>query len=171
MTLFAQQGYFATTIEQITKHAGVSKGLVYNYFPSKESLLIGLFEQATQAMQENVELLSKTKNLEDSISLFIDSFFSFLVNERQFLKFQLTLMLIPELNKILRVVIKKRAEFLLNLVSEWLVQLKIPEAQQKARLVLALLDGVSLHYLSIYENYPLPSMKVSVKNSLLKLVS
>ncbi len=36
INLFESQGYFATTIEQITAEAGVSKGLVYHYFKSKE---------------------------------------------------------------------------------------------------------------------------------------
>jgi AcrR family transcriptional regulator len=36
---FAREGYFNTTISHIAKHAGISKGLLYNYFKSKEELL------------------------------------------------------------------------------------------------------------------------------------
>jgi AcrR family transcriptional regulator len=36
---FANEGYFKTTINHIARHAGISKGLMYNYFASKESLL------------------------------------------------------------------------------------------------------------------------------------
>jgi len=36
---FANEGYFRTTITHIAKHAGISKGLMYNYFDSKEALL------------------------------------------------------------------------------------------------------------------------------------
>jgi len=36
---FAREGYHATTINHIAKHAGISKGLMYNYFDSKEALL------------------------------------------------------------------------------------------------------------------------------------
>ncbi len=36
---FANEGYYATTINHIAKHAGISKGLMYNYFDSKEALL------------------------------------------------------------------------------------------------------------------------------------
>jgi AcrR family transcriptional regulator len=36
---FANNGYFNTTITHIAKHAGISKGLIYNYFKSKEELL------------------------------------------------------------------------------------------------------------------------------------
>ncbi len=36
---FANEGFHNTTISHIAKHAGISKGLMYNYFKSKEELL------------------------------------------------------------------------------------------------------------------------------------
>lgn len=36
---FAKEGYHNTTISHIARHAGISKGLMYNYFESKEELL------------------------------------------------------------------------------------------------------------------------------------
>ncbi len=36
---FANEGFYATTINHIAKHAEISKGLMYNYFESKEVLL------------------------------------------------------------------------------------------------------------------------------------
>ncbi len=44
--LFAEKGYAATTVDQIAKHAGLSKGTVYLYFPSKKALLEGLVHRA-----------------------------------------------------------------------------------------------------------------------------
>ena len=40
---FANKGFHATTIYHIAEHAGISKGLMYNYFNSKEELLPLLF--------------------------------------------------------------------------------------------------------------------------------
>jgi len=37
--LFSKQGYFRTTIQQITRKAGVSTGLIYQYFGDKEDIL------------------------------------------------------------------------------------------------------------------------------------
>ena len=34
---FARTGYYATTIEDIVRETGVSKGALYLYFPSKEA--------------------------------------------------------------------------------------------------------------------------------------
>lgn len=45
---FAREGYHATTINDIAKHAGISKGLMYNYFESKESLLRAIIERSVK---------------------------------------------------------------------------------------------------------------------------
>lgn len=43
--LFSSKGYEETMIEDIAQRAEVSKATVYNYFPSKESLLIGTVDE------------------------------------------------------------------------------------------------------------------------------
>ena len=37
--VFAEEGYHAASISRVSKYAGMSKGLLYNYFESKEELL------------------------------------------------------------------------------------------------------------------------------------
>lgn len=51
---FEQSGYAATTIDAIAAAAGVSKGSVYNYFPSKEMLFEAVFEQAASDAQADI---------------------------------------------------------------------------------------------------------------------
>ncbi len=41
--LFVQQGYHGTSMRQIALKAGISLGNIYNYFPSKEELFVGVF--------------------------------------------------------------------------------------------------------------------------------
>lgn len=43
MRLFEKQGYTSTTVEQITEAADVGKGTFFNYFPSKDHILLSLF--------------------------------------------------------------------------------------------------------------------------------
>ncbi len=43
--VFADVGYAEATTEQIAEKAGVAIGTLYNYFPGKESILYGLWEQ------------------------------------------------------------------------------------------------------------------------------
>lgn len=48
--LFHEQGYHATGIATILREADVNSGSLYHFFPSKEALLIGVLEYATQIM-------------------------------------------------------------------------------------------------------------------------
>ena len=45
LRLFFRKGYDATAIRDIAKEAGVSLGLLYNYFESKEALLREIFHR------------------------------------------------------------------------------------------------------------------------------
>ncbi len=43
---FANEGYYRTTISHIARHAKMSKGLMYNYFESKEALLKAIIHKS-----------------------------------------------------------------------------------------------------------------------------
>ena len=45
MQLIAARGYEATTLRDIAKEAGVSVGLLYRYFPSKQAVVIALYDE------------------------------------------------------------------------------------------------------------------------------
>lgn len=162
LELFETQGYFATTVEEITVKAGVSKGLVYNYFASKEALLVGLIEETTEKINAVATTWEPQGTLNASMSAFLDVYFAYLESERRFLKLQLTLMLMPELQSIVHQPQQARAKLLLSKTTGWFIEWGSTEPEKQARLFLAMLDGIALHYLSVYENYPLAEVKVSL---------
>jgi AcrR family transcriptional regulator len=43
--LIAERGYEATTLRDIAKEAGVSVGLLYRYFPSKQAVVLALYDE------------------------------------------------------------------------------------------------------------------------------
>ena len=54
LELFAEHGFHATTIAHIAKRAGVSKGLVHNYFATKEDLLVAIVVDELLAAPDEV---------------------------------------------------------------------------------------------------------------------
>jgi TetR/AcrR family transcriptional regulator, transcriptional repressor for nem operon len=52
--LFLSQGVAATSLEDITSRAGVSKGLFYLYFRSKDELLLALQDQFSIELSERI---------------------------------------------------------------------------------------------------------------------
>jgi AcrR family transcriptional regulator len=56
--LFIEKGFQATSIQDILDYSGISKGTFYNYFSSKNELLIALFKSIYKKLeQERSELL------------------------------------------------------------------------------------------------------------------
>ena len=53
---FAIEGYFRTTINHIAKHAGISKGLMYNYFDSKEALLKAIIHRSVNEVYKYLDI-------------------------------------------------------------------------------------------------------------------
>jgi AcrR family transcriptional regulator len=55
LRLFAEHGFTATTVEDITNSADVGKGTFFNYFPSKEHVFAGRAQRQVEKVQAFVE--------------------------------------------------------------------------------------------------------------------
>lgn len=65
MKLFAEKGYDATSIEEITATVGVAKGTLYYHFSSKEEIFQFLVEEGVKLLTNSI--LIKTTKLTNSI--------------------------------------------------------------------------------------------------------
>jgi AcrR family transcriptional regulator len=55
LQLFAEKGYDATSISEIAQSAGISKGLMYNYFDSKEKLLQTIWDDLGMEFENMID--------------------------------------------------------------------------------------------------------------------
>ena len=60
LDLFAVKGFAETTVEDITEAADVGKGTFFNYFPSKEHLLVAFSDMQIAKLQAAVDRVSQT---------------------------------------------------------------------------------------------------------------
>ena len=60
LDLFAVKGFADTTVEDITEAADVGKGTFFNYFPSKEHLLVAFSDMQIAKLQAAVDRVSQT---------------------------------------------------------------------------------------------------------------
>ena len=72
MKLFAEKGYDATSIEEITATVGVAKGTLYYHFSSKEEIFNFLVEEGIKLLQNSVDIkTAKFSNYIDKIKAII----------------------------------------------------------------------------------------------------
>ncbi len=68
--LFKEKGFENTTVDEITREAGIGKGTFFNYYPAKEALLVDfvkekeelLFDLVQNELRKNTHVREKIKN-------------------------------------------------------------------------------------------------------------
>lgn len=93
--LISEKGYYSTTIEDITKEAGVGKGSFYTYFKSKEEIVLEIFnnkngryeeEILNKVMNENIDIKEKIEKLTFAKLSFVkenQQFYHFIIKLRE----------------------------------------------------------------------------------------
>jgi TetR/AcrR family fatty acid metabolism transcriptional regulator len=74
--VFAEKGFHRATTKEIAKAAGVSEGTIYNYFGSKDDLLIGIMARLAESQQLD-------EMLEQALPSDPRDFFSAMLRRRQ----------------------------------------------------------------------------------------
>ncbi|ATH91798.1 TetR family transcriptional regulator [Bacillus glycinifermentans] len=130
--LFAQNGYSATSVDEIMKEAGYSKATFYLYFKSKESLFLHImneqmeerflismkcFQKKTlRGLLTGIEYLIQKTNKEHTTALFLE----FMANSHRY----------PEIEKKIALLYERWREFFVLLIEqlqeEGIVQTQIP---------------------------------------------
>lgn len=59
MTCFATKGYHSTTMKELVEKSQLSKGAIYHYFDSKESILVGLIEHWDIEIGQELETIAQ----------------------------------------------------------------------------------------------------------------
>jgi AcrR family transcriptional regulator len=81
---FANEGFNNTTINHIAKHAGISKGLMYNYFESKEKLLSEILERSMDEISKYFDTDKDGYLSEEEFELFVRKSLLLLHEKRSF---------------------------------------------------------------------------------------
>lgn len=156
--LIAKNGYEATSIAMIAKMAGVSKGLLYNYFTSKEALVKALVMGAVDEGEKLIEELLSDDPKQTLKNLF--QWFFKEIRERHDhwrLMTELTFK-IDKFDFVHDIVATKYGEFV-KMIEVLLTQMRYKDALGEARIISALLDGIGIQALMAREDYPLDEME------------
>jgi AcrR family transcriptional regulator len=94
--LFASKGYVATSISDIAKHANISKGLLYNYFKSKEELLQIIMDNLVNEYGNMIDPNHDGVVTPAEAENFIDKFFDMIVRRREEFKLYYQLSFQPQ---------------------------------------------------------------------------
>ena len=86
LMLFATQGYASTSTSKVAKAAGVSEGLIFRHFGSKEGLLSAILEMASEAMQKKMATVVMASEPKDILTKLFEMLFSIQESEHEMWK-------------------------------------------------------------------------------------
>ena len=164
LELFADKGYDHTSISQIATKAKISKGLMYNYFKSKDDLLLNLFEDGMGAM---FDLFDQNKDgvlTRDEFIYFINESFNLMNRDRRFWKLYFSLMVQPTVWKIFEKNLNDIIAPLIQMMTNYYKEKGSENPEIEAVMVGALLDGIGFNFAFNPDMYPLEEVKKMVIN-------
>lgn len=169
LELFAHNGFHSTSISQIAKEAKVSKGLLYNYFKSKDALLEAIIVEAMDNGEHMMdELRKQVEEPFQLLELITVGTFQMIENNLHYWKLMTSLAFQTDVMEHLTASIHARKDKAIAEFIELFSEIGIQDAKREAFAYGALLDGILIQYMQLDDNYPLEEMKDFVMNRYLK---
>lgn len=156
--LMSRNGYDSTSISQIAKEAGVSKGLMYNYFNSKEDLIKQLINNT---MEEGDRLLTSivSENPSETLRNIFKWFFNELRNHIEQWRFISEFMFKVDKFEFVKDLVYNKMNEYVAFIGGLLKEIGFENSREEAQLITGLFDGIGFQYLVIGKEYPLDEME------------
>lgn len=159
--LFAEEGYSNTSISAVAKKAGVSKGLIYHYFDSKEEILGAIFDQLVEVGDEILDFPADFTPA-DKVRQTLEGTFKFIEEQSRVGRLMIALALQPETFGTLKPKIDEVNRSQMTLYIEMLQELGYENPELEAYRLGAMMDGILLGFITMGDEYPLEEMKQKI---------
>lgn len=162
LTVFANSGYHSASVSMIAKEAGVSKGLLYNYFESKEAVLLTLVSDLFDTVVELMRITPGEVFTRERFIELIDISIDIAVKEPKRWKLYMSLAFQPDVTPILMETMMPKVTPFMMSMSQYFHSKGYEDPVTMMRYYSAVLDGVQMHALLDPENFPVEKVKLMV---------
>jgi|SRR6056297_343580 len=153
--LFAEKGFHNTSISKIAEAAGVSKGLMYNYFDSKEDLLKHIFDIGAEKLTENFDPNRDGVLTREELIYYLHDIFYKMQRERDYWILFFTVVMQPGMQELVKDQTIKIIGPMMEELTAYFTESGCDEPEAQMRYFVATLDGVGMHYLLDPEGFPI----------------
>lgn len=164
LELIAEEGFNKVSISKIAKKAEISKGLMYNYFKSKEELILLVmldgFDQLISAFDANKDGTLTS----DEMHFFIDKTFETLETNITFWRMYFMVMLQPDVFKLIQPYMHQMLSPFMETSVNYFIEKGYEDPEAETQFFAAMLDGVGLRFVMDPENFPLEGIKKKLHN-------
>ena len=159
LELFATRSYHSVSIKEIANKAQISKGLLYNYFESKEDLLRAIIIQGLNSISDLIDTDHDGVITTGEMRLMIDEMFHILTDQRVFLMLYFSILTQPDVMVIASKEIENFFEQLIRMLQAYFRVRGSDDPHADAILFGAILDGIFFNYILSNRDYPIEQVK------------
>ena len=159
LKLFANKGFASTPISLIAKEAGISKGLIYNYFSSKEDLIISIIMDGLQDFFDIFDPNHDGNLTDEEFSFFIEKSFDLLKGNTNLWKLYFMVMMQHEVIKLIEKELMNTLMPMIEILVNYFAGKGVENPMAYARLWGSMMDGISLNYVLDPNNFPIEEIK------------
>ena len=157
--VFAEEGFHSATISQIAKKAAISKGLMYNYFESKEALLKALLLNVFDDIMNIFDFENTTELTREDFIYLLDKNIEIVLNDTQFWRLYFAIIAQPDVTAIVMDQMLEKAEPYMRLFVGYFAKKGHADPLSMMRYFAAVIDGVQMHIMLDPENFPVKKVK------------
>ena len=159
LELFANEGYHSTSISDIARAAKISKGLMYNYFDSKEELVNSVMDDGMKIFTDYFDPDKDGVLTTEEFEFFVIKSFETLKNNTTYWRLYFSIIMQTDVFKL----VMNKYESVINEMMQVLVSYYkkqgVEDPMAEALLFGASMDGVSMNYVQNPDMFPLDKMQ------------
>lgn len=160
LEVFARHGYYSASVSEIAKTAGISKGLMYNYFKSKEDMLNELMIGMMEALMcEYMPLKQGQKFTRDDIINFINVGIDLVLEKPQYWKLYFSVALQPDVMAIVFDKMMEMGQPYMMAMIEYFRNKGVENPELTMRYFSAVMDGIQMHCMLDPKTFPAEDVK------------
>jgi AcrR family transcriptional regulator len=166
--LFKEKGFHGASMALIARRAGVSKGLAYNYFRSKDDLLTAVVERRFDEAELLIHGFEQVSNPLKKLRYVLDRLFDHVNRDIELYRLYMTIFLQPDSPAAFR----RAGKISGRVQSQWLkirstyhqifTELGVPDPDKEVIYFRSLTTGMVAEYIMEPRSYPLDAMKAHV---------
>ena len=171
LELFAENGFHATSINQIAKKAGISKGLTYNYFESKNNILEEIIDQGFHQIHDFFDPNKDGILTEDELRFFIEKTFDLVGSNLRHWKLFFMLMLQPIVSENFMYRYVEASEKMIAMMHDFLVKKGCKDPEGDMIIINSMLEGAFLYAIVAPEIFPVDKLKDKIAKGVFRIIN
>jgi AcrR family transcriptional regulator len=171
LELFAEKGFHATSMSQIAKKAGISKGLAYNYFESKQEILDQIVKTGFDSIYSHFDMDHDGILTAVEFEYFIRKSFQVISENRKFWKLYTLLLMQSDLADSILKKYSDTTAFITQALKNFIESRGSKDPEGDLMIISSLIKGATMIVISAPDYFPVKQLEEKITDACYRIIN